>query len=44
VRDASLAKARTALTLHPLVADEAAARIILDEYRNAHREYFPDLS
>jgi 6-phospho-beta-glucosidase len=44
VRDASLAKARTALALHPLVADETAARIILDEYQEAHREYFPNLA
>ena len=43
VRDRSLAKARAALTLHPLVADEAAARAILDEYREAHRAYFPGL-
>jgi len=43
VREGSLAKARTALALHPLVADETAARILLDEYREAHREYFPEL-
>jgi 6-phospho-beta-glucosidase len=43
VRDCSLAKARTALAIHPLVADETAARILLDEYRAAHHETFPPL-
>jgi 6-phospho-beta-glucosidase len=41
---ASLPKASAALALHPLVADETLARVILDEYRKAHRAYFPDLA
>lgn len=44
VRQGSLALARTALALHPLVADEAAAEILLEAYRAAHRDYFPELS
>lgn len=40
----SYAKALLALTIHPLVMDQTIARQILDEYRERHKAYFPDLA
>ncbi|HPH95493.1 MAG TPA: 6-phospho-beta-glucosidase [Anaerolineaceae bacterium] len=40
----SYEKALTALTIHPLVADEALARQVLDQYILLHEGYFPRLS
>jgi 6-phospho-beta-glucosidase len=42
--DGSYEKALHALTIHPLVADEAMAEKILNEYIQAHGRYFPSLS
>lgn len=39
----SYRKALHALTIHPLVADETAARRILEGYRARHGSYFPNL-
>jgi 6-phospho-beta-glucosidase len=39
----SYAKALLALTIHPLVMDQTIARLILDEYRERHKAYFPVL-
>ncbi len=40
----SAQKARLALATHPLVRDYELAGILLDEYRDKHRGYFPALS
>lgn len=39
----SYAKALLALTIHPLVMDQVIAKEILDEYRERHKNYFPEL-
>jgi 6-phospho-beta-glucosidase len=41
--EGSYAKAQTALTLHPIVADRSLATAILDEYLVQHGSYFPKL-
>ena len=43
VLEHSYAKALLALTTHPLVMDRVVAREILDEYRERHKAYFPEL-
>ncbi len=43
IRDHSYSKCLQALTFHPLVMDEAAARNILDEYIEAFRGQYPVL-
>ena len=44
VMEGSYQKAWLALAIHPLVRDEAKARLILNEYIAAHHVYFPKLS
>jgi 6-phospho-beta-glucosidase len=39
----SYAKALLALTIHPLVMDRTLAKHILDEYREKHKAFFPEL-
>ena len=43
VAEASRSKALLALTLHPLVADAARARLLLEEMERAHASTFPRL-
>jgi 6-phospho-beta-glucosidase len=42
--EGSYSKALLALTIHPLVMDRTLAKEILDEYRERHQAYFPELS
>jgi 6-phospho-beta-glucosidase len=42
--EGSYALAAKALALHPLVPSYNIARAILDDYRNGHGDYFPELS